>query len=133
MSNVHDDRPTTSTEDPLAMILAELRTLGSRLDRLEGRLRDREAPGPNPVPLAPSLALRSDGKVLLAVEHVAGANIADRERWEGIVLSVTEAAEVFRAMSGAADDAAGHTAGRILWRGKKHDRDPGEGSDGGQG
>jgi hypothetical protein len=32
-----------------------------------------------------------------------------------IVLSVTEAAEVFRAMSGAADDTAGQTAGRILW------------------
>jgi len=42
--------------------------------------------------------------VLLAAAHVKGADIADRERWEGIVLSVTEAAGVFRAMSDAADD-----------------------------
>jgi hypothetical protein len=51
-------------------------------------------------------------KVLLAVPHVEGANIADRERWEGIVLVVPEAAKVFRAMSDAAHNAAGHTAGR---------------------
>jgi hypothetical protein len=36
-------------------------------------------------------------------------------------------------MSGAADDAAGHAAGRILWHGKKRDNDPDEGGDGGHG
>jgi hypothetical protein len=133
MSNVHDDRPTTSTEDPLAIILAELRTLGTRLRRLEQRLEDRGKPDTNPVPLIPSLALRSDGKVLLAVAHVESANIADRERWEGMVLSATEAAEVFGAMSGAADDTAAKTAGRMLSHSKKRDSDPEEGGDGGHG
>jgi hypothetical protein len=69
-----------------------------------------------------------DGKVLLAVAHLEGANIADRERWEGVVLSVTEAAGVFEAMSDAADGAAGHTAGRILWHPKKGGNDPDEGN-----
>jgi hypothetical protein len=133
MSNVHDDRPTTSTEDTLAIVLAEIRALGARIERLEQRLGDLDAPDPSRVPLVPSLALRSDGKVLLAVAHVEGANIADRERWEGIVLSASEAAKVFGAMSDAADDAAGQTAGRILWHGLKRDNDPDEGGDGGHG
>jgi hypothetical protein len=128
MNNVHDNRPTTPSEDPLATILAELRQLGARLERLEHRLEDLNAPD-----VVPPLALRSDGKVLLAVSHVEGADIAGRERWEGIVLSVSETAEVFRAMSDAADDAAGHTAGRIRWRDKKRDSNPDEGGDGGQG
>ena len=67
--------------------------------------------------------------MLLAVSHIEGATIAGRERWEGLVLSVTETAEVFRAMSDAADDAAGH----IRWHDKKRDSDPNEGGDGGQG
>jgi hypothetical protein len=133
MSNVHDDQPTTSTEDPLALLLAEIRSLGTRIERLEKRLEGRDAPNTKRVPLVPSLALRSDGKVLLAVEHVEGANVADRERWEGIVLSAAEAAKVFNAMSGAADDAAGHAAGSILWHGTKRDSDPEEGGDGGHG
>lgn len=48
-----------------------------------------------------------------------------RFRREGIVLSVTEAAEVFRAMSDAANDAAGHTAGDIR-HDKKRDGGPDE-------
>ena len=128
MSNVHDDRPTTPSEDPLAIILAEIRKLSTRVEHLENRLEVLNAPD-----IVPPLALRSDGKVLLAVSHVEGANIAGRDRWEGIVLSVTEAAEVFRAMSDAADDAAGHTAGHIRWHDKKRDSDPDEGGDGGRG
>ena len=89
---------------------------------------DRNAPD-----VVPPLALRSDGRVLLAVSHVEGVDIAGRERWEGIVLSGTETAEVFRAMSDAADDAAGHAAGRILWHGKRRDSDPDEGGGGGHG
>jgi hypothetical protein len=133
MSNVHDDQPTTSTEDPLALLLAEIRSLGTRIERLEKRLEGRDAPDKKRVPLVPSLALRSDGKVLLAVEHVEGANIASRERWEGVVLSDPEAAKVFNAMSDAADDTAAQTAGRILSHGKKRDSDPDEGGDGGHG
>ena len=128
MSNVHDDRPTTPSEDPLAIILAEIRKLSTRLEHLEHRLEALNAPD-----IVPPLALRSDGKVLLAVSHVDGADIAGRERWEGIVLSGKETAEVFRAMSDAADDAAGHTAGHIRWHDKKRDSDPDEGGDGGHG
>ena len=112
----------------LATILTELRQLGERLESLEHRLADRNAPN-----VVPPLALRSDGRVLLAVSHVEGVDIAGRERWEGIVLSAAEAAKVFNAMSGAADDAAGHAAGRILWHGKKRDNDPDEGGGGGHG
>jgi hypothetical protein len=128
MNNVHDDRPTTPSEDPLAIILAEIRKLSTRLEHFEHRLEVLSTPD-----IVPPLSLRSDGKVLLAVSHVEGANIAGRERWEGIVLSVTETADVFRAMSDAADDAAGHTAGHIRWHDKKRDSDPDEGGDGGQG
>ena len=140
MSNVHDagkpgqgSDPSSTTGDPLAMILGELRQLSARLGSLEERLALLDETVQGRGPLVPSLALRSDGKVLLAVEHVEGADLADRERWEGIVLSAAEAAKVFNAMSGAADDAAGHAAGRILWHGKKRDNDPDEGGDGGHG
>jgi hypothetical protein len=128
MSNVHDDRPPTPTEDPLTTILGEIRTLGARFDTLEQRIGHLDASAPVRPQLVPSLALRSDGKVLLAVAHLEGADLAGRERWEGIVLSVPEASGVFKAMSDAADDAAGHTAGDILWQGKKREHDPGEGS-----
>ena len=140
MKNVHDagkpgqgSEPSSTTGDPLAMILGELRQLSARLGSLEERLALLDETAQGRGPLVPSLALRSDGKVLLAVEHVEGADIADRERWEGIVLSAAEAARVFNAMSGAADDAAGHAAGRILWQGKKRDNDPDEEGDGGHG
>ena len=140
MKNVHDagkpgqgSDPSSTTGDPLAMILGELRQLSARLGSLEERLALLDEPAQGRGPLVPSLALRSDGKVLLALEHVEGADIADRERWEGMVLSAAEAAKVFHAMSGAADDAAGHAAGRILWHGKKRDNDPDEGGDGGHG
>jgi hypothetical protein len=59
--------------------------------------------------------------------------MAGRERRKGIVLSVTETAEVFRATSDAADDGAGHTAGHIRWHDKKRDSDPDEGGSGGHG
>ena len=133
MSNVHDNRPTTPTEDPLAIILAEIRTLGTRFDHLEQRIEGRAASDMNRTPLIPSLALRSDGKVLLAVAHLGGADIADRERWEGIVLSVPETAKVFRAMCDAADDTAAQTGGLIRSHGKERDSDPDEGGDGGHG
>jgi len=140
MNNVHDagkpgqgSDPSSTTGDPLAIILEEIRQLSARLGSLEKRLARHDEPAPGRVPLVPSLAFRSDGKVLLAIEHVEGANIADRERWEGIVLSDPEAAKVFNAMSDAADDTAAQTAGRILSHGKKRDSDPDEGGDGGQG
>jgi hypothetical protein len=140
MKNVHDagkpgqgSDPSSTTGDPLAMILGELRQISARLGSLEERLALLDETAQGRGPLVPSLALRSDGKVLLAIEHVEGADLVDRERWEGIVLSAAEAAKVFNAMSGAADDAAGHAAGGILWHGKRRNNDPDEGGDGGHG
>jgi hypothetical protein len=46
-----------------------------------------------------SIALTNDGRVPLSHHYVEGADISDRKRWEGIVLSVPEAAKVFGAMS----------------------------------
>jgi hypothetical protein len=139
MSNVHDagkpgqgTNPSSTTEELLSIILEEIRKLGARLESVEGRLEHLDAPDSVRPPLIPPLALRSDGKVLLSVAHVKGADLAGRETWEGIILSKTEAADVFKAMSEAADDAAGHTAGHILWHGKDRDNDPDEGSGDGQ-
>ena len=127
MSNVHDDRPTTTTEDPLTIILGEIRKLATRLESLEERIERLDEPDTERRPLA-SLALRSDGKVLLSVAHVEGADLAGRERWEGVVLSDTEASRVLRAMSDAADDAASQAGGAILYRKRKNDPDDEGGS-----
>ncbi len=136
MSNLHTDPSTTTTKDPLTNVLEEIRGLGTRLDGLENRLdhlaKRLDAPDPPRKP-PPALALRSDGKVLLSVLHVAGADIAGRERWEGVVLFEPEAKDVFDAMSGSAEDIAGHVAGRILWHGRKGEEESGEGGGGAQG
>jgi hypothetical protein len=127
MKNVHDDRPTTPTEDPLTIILGEIRKLATRLESLEERIERLDEPDTRRPPLA-SLALRSDGKVLLSVAHVEGADLVGRERWEGVVLSDTEASRVLKAMSDAADDAASHAGGAILYRKRKNDPDNESGS-----
>lgn len=109
-----------------------IRKLGTRLESLEERLEQLDAPDTVRPSLIPSLALRSDGKVLLAAAHVEGADLAGRETWQGVVLSAAEEDDVFEAMSDAADDAAGHIAGHIVWHGKKRDNGPDEGSGDGQ-
>jgi hypothetical protein len=143
-------QPTDPSIDTLKEILTEIRKLGTRLDVLEQRFEylDRDViraleSESKPVsldridppdterepPPIPSLALRSDGKVLLAVEHLKAENLEGRERWEGVVLSVAEACDVFDAVSDSCDDAASHVAGRILWHGKKTKPEPGEGNE----
>lgn len=137
MSTIHDDPSTETTEDDrLTTLLSEVRTLGTRLSSLENRIDDLaeriDEPDKHRAPI-PSLALRNDGKVLLSVEHIDGADVADRERWEGVVLSDRERLDVFKAMNDGADDVAAHIAGRILARVRKGENEPGEGGGDAQG
>ncbi|NUQ75818.1 MAG: hypothetical protein HUU21_19925 [Polyangiaceae bacterium] len=91
-------------------------------DRLDPADTDR------PPPPVPGLALLSDGKVLLSVAYLKGAELDGRERWEGVILNVAEAWDAIEAVSDGCDDAASRVAGRILWRGKNKSEP--EGSDG---
>jgi hypothetical protein len=79
-------------------------------------------------PSIPALALRSDGRLLLSVAHLHGADLTGRETWTGIVLSAADARDAAEHLSDAADETGSHIAGRILWNGTKPDDDPGEGS-----
>lgn len=83
-----------------------------------------------PPPPVPGLALRSDGKVLLSVTYLKGAELDDRERWEGVILNVAEAWDAIDAVSDGCDDAASRVAGRILWRGKTKGEPERSGGDG---
>jgi hypothetical protein len=80
-------------------------------------------------PPVPGLALRSDGKVLLSVAYLTGAELDGRERWEGVILNVAEAWDAIDAVSDGCDDAASRVAGHILWRGKKKGEPEGSGGD----
>jgi hypothetical protein len=124
--------------DMLTEILVALRDLGLRMAGMEARLEgldrsvlealnDEAAPNTEPEPpRVPTLALTSDGRVLLSVHYVEGADLSDRETWTGILLSEAESFDALDAMSDAADDAAAHVGGRIIARSKKRDK-PGEG------
>lgn len=87
--------------------------------------------GPITEPTRPhrrSLALLSDSRVALSLAYVEGANLAGRERWEGIILSPEEAGQVLNGLSDAADDVAAKVGGLIRWR--KDEPEGGEGDDG---
>jgi hypothetical protein len=79
-------------------------------------------------PHIPALALRCDGKALLSVTHLAGADLSGRETWVGVVLHEEEALGVLGRVSNACDEAAGYAAAGILWSGK---RGEGGGKEGG--
>lgn len=101
-------------------------------DEPERESADRPAPaeateGAEP-PHIPALALRCDGKTLLSVTHLAGADLSGRETWVGVVLHEEEALGVLARLSNASDEAAGYAAAGILWKGK---RGEGGGSEGG--
>jgi hypothetical protein len=139
-----DTDPTTvSPTDAIAEILRAIRGLGVRLGALEQRFEwlDRDClkaiksastdtepdtdPEPEP-PHIPSLALTSDGTVLLSIHYLGGADIADRERWTGVVLTHAEACDALDMMSDAADDAAAHVGGGIVAKSKKTEGDDGD-------
>ena len=123
-------------DSDLAKILAAIRGLSARLDVLEQRFEylDRDVlkaikspslpvpehlieerpdtehdtePEPE-MPHVPTLALASDGRLLLSLHYLTGADIADRERWTGIILTEAEAC-----------DAASHIGGRLIALAKK--------------
>jgi hypothetical protein len=147
----------TDPSNPLAEILLMMRDLKRRFDAMETRFewldrdclkaikaaslpvpehlieeRPEETPDTEPsYPRVPSIAFRSDGEVLLAVAFVQGANmdaLADRERWEGLVLTEAEACDFLDAISDGCDDAAAHVGGAIIRRSKKTEPD-GDGGD----
>jgi len=111
-----------------------LRQLNRAVDRLEGKLRalgvgpqGGDSPDARLKP-PPALALRSDGRVLLSIAHVAAdVDVSTRERWEGVVLTDEEVGEVRHRVSGACDEAAGHLVGQVLAEGANPERDPDEG------
>ena len=83
---------------------------------------------PEPHPLAPALALRSDRTVLLSPEYLDAASLKGREVWSGVVLSLAESCDALDALNGAACDAGAHIGGRLIALAKKKAKD--EGGDG---
>ncbi len=71
-------------------------------------------------PVAPQLALRSDGVVLLSTEELKQYDLSSRRRWTGIELTYDEFAEVRRRFAGVAEEAAAHVGGKLQ---KKKDRE----------
>ena len=114
----------------------------SRLRLICGRLRARTAPerdtdaepsldAKRALPRVPSIALTNDGRVLLSVHHVEGANIADRETWIGVFLTGKERSRALDAIANGADDAAAHVGGRLIAKAKR--KKPEESGGDGQG
>ena len=77
----------------------------------------------------PALAFRTDGKILLSLAYLTGADVSKREVWSGILLSEAESREAVGRLSEGADDAGSHVAAGILYPSSKRKRDdePGEG------
>jgi hypothetical protein len=109
----------------------KVRAACARLDariRAERAEREDEEPNTEPEPHhVPSLAILSNGKVVLSVVHLEGADISSREIWQGVLLNEAEASDALERITDAADEAAGRVAHRILFKGKKRDDEPGEG------
>jgi hypothetical protein len=119
--------PSPDTPEARSLALLEsidtgIRNLASRVAALELRVADlhREpassepsSPPPQPPRISP-FAVRSDGKIILAVAHLAGCDLSDRERWEGVVLSDTERGYAIDHLADLFEDAAARTAGRFL-------------------
>jgi hypothetical protein len=70
-------------------------------------------------PRVPSTAITNDGRVLLSLHYVEGADISDRETWTGIFLSEEERLDVLASVADRADDAAAHVGGRLIAKAKK--------------
>jgi hypothetical protein len=70
-------------------------------------------------PRVPSIAITNDGRVLLSLHYVEGADISDREKWTGIVLIEEERFDVLASVADRADDAAAHVGGKLIAKAKK--------------
>lgn len=139
---------TDPSINPLSEVLAEIRGLKTHIKHLELRfeyldrdclkaIKSASTPVPEhlieepdedeegedtdrePEPHIPTLALTSDGRVLLSLHYVEGADLTDRERWVGIYLTEAESCDTFDRISEGADDAAAHVGGDIVAASKK--------------
>jgi hypothetical protein len=113
--------------------LPKVRAVCARLDaRIRAERAAPEAAEPateREPPHVPGLALLSDGRTALSMAHVEGADLSERTVWQGVILTEAETSDTLERLSDAADEAAGHVAHRILFKGPKRDDEPGEGSD----
>ena len=146
-------RPTVGQEgaDPpatLTEILRMLRMVAIRLDTLETRFEyldrdvlkaigseskpvtldedesDEGAPLTEPDPAhVPGLARLSNGRMAVSVVHLDGIDLGNRVHWAGVILTEAEACDALDRVSDAADEAAGHVAGRIRQTSKKRQDD----------
>ncbi len=103
---------------------AHERVMRSGLHRAECAARRlaeiRGEPKPRPVP---ALAIRADGKTLLSLAYLEGADLAGSEHWIGVVLADGDAGGLLDRVSGAYDDAAAHIAADILRKGSSPGND----------
>jgi hypothetical protein len=97
----------------------------SELGELVSRAQPDAPPGP---PRIPPFAVRNDGKVLLAVAHLAGCDLSSYERWEGVVLKPSERGAALNHLADLFEDAAARTAARILYKDTRGEDEPAGGS-----
>jgi hypothetical protein len=118
----------------LAEIIALLRGIGARLEVLERRFEDMAVPETAEAelepPRIPTLALTSDGRLLISVHYLSERAVEGRETWTGVILTEAEACDAFDALSDAADGAAAHIGGRLIALARKKAENEGEGGDG---
>jgi hypothetical protein len=123
----------SSTPASIAEIITLLRSIGARLEVLEKRFEDLAVSGTAEAelepPRIPTLALTSDGRLLISVHYLSERAIEGRETWTGVLLTEAEACDAFDALSDAADGAAAHVGGRIIAQARKKAESEGEGGD----
>lgn len=142
----HGTETTLSDSNSNADVLEAIRDICSRLDILERRFEHLDRAVLNPIPAesepvlddeiepgppsrrVPAFALTSDGRILLSTLYLQGADISGREMWTGVAVTEAEACDALDALSDAADDIAGHVAGRIVWNKQKKKRGSSDGS-----
>ena len=108
--------------------------LTSMCERLRARIVGKPDTNAEPdtnagsdTPRVPSIAITNDGRVLLSLHYVEGADLTNRKQRTGIILSEAEAWDTLDAMSDAGDDAAAHVGGRIIAKRKKSEPEGGDG------
>ena len=132
----------SSISDPLDFLEAFQEYLDHNLprvraacERLDERIRaeraaldeEEDAPDTEEEPRPAGIAFLSDGRTALHVSHLGGAELKGRETWTGVVLHFAEACDVLSRLTDAADEAAGHVAGGILFGFTRRDKDEDDG------
>lgn len=90
----------------------------SRLTRSLERYLDQPDPADDEptIPDVAPLALLSNGRVLLHVSELEGVDLSSFDRWEGVILSEAEAADLQDRISHGMAEAAGMLGGWLLKR-----------------